>query len=320
MSDPKPSNPSPADIEFIILGSGTSAGIPVIGCDCEVCRSDDGRDTRTRCSACLRFTDTAGDPRVVLIDTSPDLRQQALRLDLQRCDAIIYTHNHVDHTFGLDEVRRFNAVMHSPIDIYADALTMEHLQRVYLHIFRRDQNVNDSFVATLIPHLIEPPGPIDLYGLRFTPLKLLHGRLPVLGYRIEQLDDRGEVASEQPGPLPLAYCTDVSSIPPETWPRLTGLRTLILDMLRYRKHPTHFSVDEAVATSEQIDASRTWFTHMTHDIRHADLDETLPAGMALAYDGLVIGGEAGLIARRGLRPDSLWCFGSLLKRSARPPA
>ncbi|MHC4420768.1 MAG: MBL fold metallo-hydrolase [Planctomycetota bacterium] len=276
------------DVELVMLGSGTSAGIPVIGCDCAVCTSDDPRDRRTRPAACLRFTDSQGQSRVVPIDTSPDLREQALRHKLRRCDAILFTHNHVDHTFGLDEVRRFNAVMGAPIDVHAEASTLAFLGRIYRHIFAKEKNVNESFVATLIPHEIDVDRPLDLHGLRFTPLRLLHGRLPILGYRVEALGSSGQVAEQQPGPLPLAYCTDVSGVPPETWPRLTGLRTLVLDMLRYRRHPTHFSVDEAIETAGRVEADRTFFTHMTHDICHADLDRELPEGMALAYDGLVI--------------------------------
>jgi phosphoribosyl 1,2-cyclic phosphate phosphodiesterase len=278
------------DVELVILGSGTSSGVPVIGCECAVCTSADARDKRTRCAAALRFIDPNGKPRLILIDTSPDLREQALREKLTRCDAIVYTHNHVDHTFGLDEVRRFNALMQTPIDIYASEHTMEHLFRVYKHIFQRDKNINNSFVATLIPHMIEPQRPIDLYGLRFTPLNLLHGRLPVLGYRIEAMDERGDVVPlhQQPSPLPLAYCTDVSSIPPETWSRLINLKTLVLDMLRYRHHPTHFTVDQAVSAAQNIAAAKTYFTHMTHDILHADLDPKLPGEMSLAHDGLVI--------------------------------
>ena len=277
-----------SDLEFIILGSGTSAGVPVIGCDCAVCTSEDPRDRRTRPAACVRFRDAGGCERVILIDTSPDLREQALRHGLRRCDAIVYTHNHVDHTFGLDDVRRFNALMQRPIDLYGEPRTLEHLNRVYRHIFAKERNVNDSFVATLIPHEIDAARPIDLYGVRLTPVRLLHGRLPILGYRLEALDPTGSPAAEQPGPLPLAYCTDVSAIPPESWSGLCGLKTLILDMLRYRKHPTHFSVDEALAAAGNIDARRTWFIHMTHDIRHGDLDEKLPEGMALTYDGLVL--------------------------------
>lgn len=276
------------NIKFTILGSGTSAGVPIIGCDCEVCTSDDPRDSRLRASAYLEFTDATNQPRIILIDTSPDLRQQALRHNICRCDGIIYTHNHVDHTFGLDEVRRFNAIMQQPITVYAETHTFEHLYRVYRHVFDKEKNVNDSFVATLIAEVIEADRAFDLFGLRFTPLRFMHGRLPILGYRIEALDEAGEVAEVQPGPLPLAYCTDVSSIPPDTWSKLTGLSTLILDMLRYRKHPTHMTVDQAIEAATSIEAQQTYFIHMTHDICHRDLDEKLPDAMALSYDGLVI--------------------------------
>jgi phosphoribosyl 1,2-cyclic phosphate phosphodiesterase len=267
----------------------------VIGCDCGVCRSPDPRDSRTRCAACLRFIDPLGAARVILFDASPDLRAQVLRHRLARCDAIVFTHNHVDHTFGLDEVRRFNALMQAPIPVYADRHTMEFLHRVYRHIFEKHQNVNDSFVATLVPHLIDAARPIDLHGVRLRPLDLLHGRLPVLGFRVEALDERGQPLprQRQPAPLPLAYCTDVSAIPPQTWPKLTGLATLVLDMLRYRSHATHFTVDEAIHAAQHIGADATWFVHMTHDIRHADLDPQLPEGMHLAYDGLVIGAGGG---------------------------
>jgi phosphoribosyl 1,2-cyclic phosphate phosphodiesterase len=282
------------DVSFIILGSGTSSGVPVLGCPCDTCTSDDPRDRRLRSSACLRFIDDRGRERVILIDTSPDLREQALRQDLRRCDGIVYTHNHADHVFGLDEVRRFNVLMNAPIDLYADAHTMETLHRIYRYIFQPHRNVNESFIATLIGHVLDPDRPLDLHGLRLTPLRLLHGRLPVLGFRIEALDGAGNVAAEQPDPLPLAYCTDTSSIPSETWSKLTGLRTLVLDMLRYRHHPTHFNADQAIDAAERIAADRTWFVHMTHDIRHAELDPKLPAGMALAYDGLEIrGGVSG---------------------------
>ena len=279
---------SVGEVELLILGSGTSSGVPVIGCECAVCASEDPRDARTRCSACLRLVDRSGQRRLILIDASPDLRMQSLANRLNRCDAILFTHNHVDHTFGLDEVRRFNAVMQTPIDIYADQHTMEHLHRVYRHIFERQKNLNDSFVATLISHIIDPARPVDLFGVRFTPLKLLHGRLPVLGFRVEAVGSDGRILEQQPSPLPLAYCTDVSAIPPETWPRLTNLRTLVLDMLRYRKHPTHMTVDEAISAASNIGAQQTFFTHMTHDIRHAELDGQLPDRMSLAYDGLII--------------------------------
>jgi len=279
---------SVSNLEFIVLGSGTSAGIPVIGCDCDVCSSDDPRDDRTRASVCVRFVDAGGQERLVLIDTSPDLRRQALRHGINRCDGILYTHSHVDHTFGLDEVRLLNIRMGRAIDVYAESETMDSLRRIYRHIFDKANNVNVSFVASLVPRQLDPAQPVDLHGLRFTPLRLLHGKLPILGYRLDVVDSRGKPLEEQPTPLPLAYCTDVSDIPPETWSRLTGLRTLILDMLRYKTHATHYSVDQAIKSAERAAADATWFTHMTHDIRHADLDPKLPQGMALAYDGLTL--------------------------------
>lgn len=276
------------DVRLRVLGSGTSAGIPVIGCDCDTCTSHDPRDHRLRTSAAVTFTDGQGERRVILIDASPDLRQQALVHGIRRCDAILVTHNHVDHVFGLDEVRRFNALMGRPIDVHAEPRTMESLFRVFQHIFRRERNVNDSFVADLVPSPVEPGTPIDVHGLRCTPLRAFHGRLPVVGWRF---DVAGGDRPGDPAPLPMAWMTDVSAIPPESLAGLAGVRTLFLDMLRYRRHPTHMSVDEAVRAAGEIGAERTWFIHMTHDIRHDDLDPRLPEGLALAYDGLEVHAE-----------------------------
>lgn len=281
-----------SEVRMVLLGTGTSAGVPVIGCDCDVCRSDDPRDRRTRSGAAVLFNDADGRERAILIDCPPDHREQSLRVGLRRCDGIFFTHDHVDHTFGLDDVRRYNALMKSPIEIFCDARTREFLERVYRHIFRRHENVNDSFVADLFARTIVAGQSVDRYGLRFTPFEVLHGRLPVLAYRVEALDASGAIATVQPGPLPLAYCTDLSALPPEAWPRLRGLRTLVLDMLRYRAHPTHLTVDEARAIAHTANAERTVFVHMTHDIRHADLASELPAGMELGFDGLVLGSPA----------------------------
>lgn len=273
-------------MRFEFLGTGTSAGVPLIGCECAVCTSEDSRDRRLRTAAAIRFTDPTGKPRTILLDAGPDLREQSLRAKLTRCDAILFTHNHVDHTFGLDEVRRFNAVMRAPIDLYADGHTLEHLQRVYKHIFDRQNNVNDSFVATLITHQVEPERAFELFGLRVTPIKLLHGKLPILGYRFDATD---VLAETRGSPFPLAYCTDVSGIPTETWSKLQGLKTLVLDALRHTHHPTHFTLDQAINAAERIGAERTYFVHMSHDLGHAATDETLPEGMSLGYDGLVLG-------------------------------
>jgi phosphoribosyl 1,2-cyclic phosphate phosphodiesterase len=296
-------------MRFHFLGTGTSAGIPIIACDCPVCTSADRRDKRLRAAAAVSFTDAGGQERVVLLDAGPDLRAQALAASFRRCDAVLFTHNHVDHTFGLDEVRRFNAVMKQPIDIYAEPNTLDHLRRVYKHIFEAHRNVNDSFVATLIPHTIDanPDGQeraaITLHGLRFTPIRLLHGRLPVLGFRIEpeveRLSgpsvagpggvDRGSESRATTDPWwPLAYCTDVSGIPPESWRLFKGVNTLVLDALRKRRHPTHFTLDQAISAAERIGARQTYFIHMAHELGHAATEAELPEGMHLAYDGLVL--------------------------------
>lgn len=273
-------------MRFTFLGTGTSSGVPAIGCTCPVCTSNDPKDNRLRTSAALQWTDAKGQDRLVLLDASPDLREQALRANLTRCDAIFFTHNHVDHVFGLDETRRFNVLQKSPIDIYAEPHTLESLVRVYQHIFAKQHNVNDSFVATLISHridegVVKTGTPIELHGARFTPIRLLHGRLPILGYRIDFPGRESEV-------FPLAYCTDVSAVPPDSWERLTGLKTLVIDALRHRHHPTHFTLEQAVNAADRVGASRTYFVHMTHDLGHAETQATLPEGMFLAWDGLVV--------------------------------
>lgn len=268
-------------MRFLFLGTGTSAGIPVIACDCAACASDDPRDQRTRTGAAIQWIDPDGHERIALIDATPDLRLQALRHDLRRCDGIFITHNHVDHIFGLDEVRRFNAVMQAPIDIFADAHTMESLRRVYKHVFDAAVNVNKSFVATLIPQEITPGSPIDLHGMRFTPFTVMHGKLPILGYRIDPTSPKTQAPW-----LPLAYCTDTSAIPTETWPALRGVNTLVLDALRHRHHPTHFTIGQAVSVAQEVGAAQTYFIHMGHEVVHAEVDAELPQGVRLAHDGL----------------------------------
>lgn len=275
-------------MSFEFLGTGVSSGVPVIGCTCLTCTSEDPRDRRLRCSAALRFEDDRGDERTLLFDAGPDLRQQALRAELDRLDALLFTHNHVDHTWGLDEIRRFNQLMHGPVDIYASDQTMAFLRRVYAHVFEAHKNVQPSFVASVIPHRIEACVPLELFGLRITPIPLLHGKLPVLGFRVDAAS--GTVASRKGAGdlLPLAYCTDVSAVPPDAWPLLRGLKTLVLGALRHRKHPTHFSIDEAVSAAQRIEAERTWFIHMNHEVRHEPTERQLPGTIRLAWDGLVL--------------------------------
>lgn len=289
-------------MRFTFLGTGTSAGVPAIGCACAVCTSSDPRDNRMRSGAAVRFTDREGRPRTVLIDTTPDLRQQALRFGIDRCDAILFTHNHVDHTFGLDEVRRYNVMQKTPIDIYAEEHTLSFLKGVFRYIFDRDANVNDSFVANLIPWTIRPEEPIDLWGLRVTPIRLLHGRLPIVGFRfdcdglkaagVKTADAIGGAAQDGVvSPFPLAYCTDVSAIPPESWRPLRGLSTLVIDALRHRAHPTHFTVSQALDVVERVRPVRTYFTHISHDLGHAETEKALPPGVHLGFDGLTLSDE-----------------------------
>lgn len=263
--------------QFTLLGTGTSAGVPVIACECATCTSDDPRDRRTRTGAMLRFADADGQERVVLVDAPPDHREHSLRERLKRVDAVLFTHSHVDHVFGLDDVRLYNLGMKAPIELLAERSVLADLERIYQHIFEPHRNVNRSFVASVVTRTIEPGVAFDLFGLRVTPLRLMHGALPILGFRFDL-----------PG-LSLAYCTDTNAIPDETWPHLAGLDTLVLDMLRERPHPTHFSLGESLAVAARAGARRTLFTHMTHDVRHAELSARLPPGVELGYDGLRLG-------------------------------
>ena len=284
--------PAVTDVRFTLLGTGTSSGVPVIACDCATCTSDDPRDRRTRVGAMLEFTDPDGNPRTVLVDCPPDHREHALRHRIRRVDAILFTHAHVDHVFGLDDARLYNVSMRAPVHLYAERSVLDDLARIYEHIFRPHRNVNRSFVADVVTTAVEPGQPIALFGIEATPVRLLHGALPILGWRFDApgaLDAgsrAGHGAPTRAPVLPLAYCTDVNAIPPESWPRLAGLRTLVLDMLRERKHPTHFSLDESIDAAARIGASRTVFTHMTHDVRHAELAARLPAGVELGYDAM----------------------------------
>ena len=262
----------PKPLTITLLGTGTSAGIPMIGCKCEVCRSHDPRDRRDRTAAMIEFPDTEGQTRRLLIDTAPELRHQMIRHDVDRIDGVLYTHNHADHIFGLDDLRRFNALQNQPIDLFAEPRVVEYFRHTFQYIFQPQNNINDSFIPTLNLNPISPDAPLTLFNQNIHPLRLLHGKLPVLGFRIANL----------------AYCTDVSAIPPETWPQLQDLDLLILDGLRYKHHPTHLTVDQALDIIDQLQPRRAYLTHISHEIRHADLEPRLPEHVHLAYDGLVL--------------------------------
>jgi len=259
-----------------VLGSGTSHGVPAIGCDCAVCTSTDPRDRRTRPSILIETAPAANggasytrDVRAILVDTSTDLRAQALALNVRRVDSILFTHTHADHVFGLDDVRRFNQMQKAPIPCYADPHTADNLRRIFSYIFQQPAQRGGGLPQISLFHIA---GPFSLGDLEIVPVRVLHGRLPVLGFRIGTF----------------AYLTDCNHIPDESWPLLAGVRTLILDALRHRPHSTHFSVSEAVEVVARIGADRAYFTHICHDLPHAETCAQLPAGVELAYDGLVI--------------------------------
>lgn len=250
-------------MKVTFLGTGTSTGVPTLGCRCEVCRSADPHDNRTRPSLLLQF-----DGRAVVIDTSPDFRQQALRHDLDHLDAVLFTHGHADHIFGLDDVRVFCLRHQVPIPIYADERTMGTIRRVYKYIF--DQDYPYGGLAKLDPHIID--GPFDLWGESLVPLRVFHGNLPVLGFRF----GRG------------AYVTDFSTIPESTVPLLEDLDVLILDALRHEPHPSHSTVGQSLKWVERLKPRRALFTHIAHELRHETTNAALPPVARLAYDGLTL--------------------------------
>jgi phosphoribosyl 1,2-cyclic phosphate phosphodiesterase len=195
-----------------------------------------------------------------------------LRHKVWSVDSVVYTHNHADHVFGIDDLRRFNAVTGRTIDIHAEPRMIQWLGETFRYIFDSKHNINQSFVPQLATMPIELGRPFDVAGRPWTPFRLLHGRLPIVGFRVGGL----------------AYCTDCSAIPPETWRHLEGLDTLVIDALRYTHHPTHFTVDQALEVVEQVQPRMTYFTHIAHEIGHADLESRLPDHVRLAYDGLEI--------------------------------
>jgi phosphoribosyl 1,2-cyclic phosphate phosphodiesterase len=251
--------------DVTILGSGTSFGVPAIGCDCDTCRSDDPRDKRSRPSIYLRFDDGF----CLLVDAGPDLRAQALQHRIRRVDAIFFTHGHADHVVGLDDVRRFNAIQKQRIACYGDRQTIGELRRMFAYAFDPDSPKGGGLPLL---DLFAIAGAFCAGRHEVTPVPVMHGGRPVLGLRVGGF----------------AYLTDCNHIPDASWPLLEGVDTIVLDALRDEPHPTHFTVAEAVEIARRIGAARTYFTHMTHDLRHEPTNARLPAGMQLSYDGLVL--------------------------------
>ena len=252
-------------MKVTFLGTGTSTGVPSIGCECETCKSDDPRDKRLRVSIVVEH-----DGQVVLTDTSSDFRQQALRHRLNRLDAVLITHCHADHIFGLDDIRPYN-FRHGAVGVYADRMSWRDLRRIFQYIF--EPTHFGGGLPQVVPHVVEP-GAEFCFSPRFRilPLQVLHGRLPVMAYRFNDV----------------AYATDLSEIPPQTMDALQDLDVLVLDCLRFRPHPTHLSLDQALEYISKLKPRRAFLTHIAHDVKHARDSELLPVGVEFAYDGLVV--------------------------------
>ncbi len=251
-------------MEILVLGSGTSSGVPTIGCPCAVCHSPDPRDNRLRPSILIAH---AG--KNIVIDTTPDFRTQILREHVGRLDAILFTHPHADHILGFDDIRPFNGMQRKRIPVHADGGTLNALRRIFPYAF--DSAVRNTFVPETETHDHEGK-PFDLFGLTVQPIPLLHGTQPIYGYRIG----------------PVAYLTDHSQIPAASLAMLEGLDVLFLDALRHRPHPTHTTVQGALQIVESLKPARAYFTHICHDLPHAATQATLPPNVYLAYDGLRI--------------------------------
>ncbi len=250
-------------MRITFLGTGTSTGVPAIGCDCAVCRSDDPRDRRWRPSIFIELANGTS----VLVDAATDLRAQALRFGVRRIDAILFTHSHADHVLGLDEVRRYNHLQRATIPCYGDARTIVDVRRMFAYVFEPADQPGGG-----LPQLatFTLAGSFSLGHATFVPVPVWHGKRSILGFRVGAF----------------AYLTDCNAIPDASWPLLEGVDVLVIDALRRRPHSTHFSLDQAVDAASRIGPSRTYFTHMCHDLPHAATCESLPAHMQLAYDGL----------------------------------
>ena len=252
-------------MKFTLLGTGTSTGVPSIGCECETCTSDDPHDKRLRVSVLVEH-----DGQTVLVDTSSDFRQQALRQRIKRLDAVLITHCHADHIFGLDDIRPLN-FRNGALGVYANEHAWKDIRRIFQYIF--EPTHFGGGLPQVVAHTVEH-GAQFCFGpdLNVTPVEVIHGRLPVMAYRFNNF----------------AYATDLSEIPPRSLELLRGLDVLVLDCLRVRPHPTHLWLERALSYVEELKPRRAYFTHITHDILHARDSALLPAGVEWAYDGLVI--------------------------------
>lgn len=251
-------------LRITLLGTGTSHGVPVIACDCPVCRSEDHRDKRHRCAAYLEY-----EGRGVLIDTPPELRVQALSYGVERVDAVLLTHAHADHIAGFDDLRRYNELTGKSLPVYGNEKTIMDIRRRWDYIFNPATQLGGGLPDITLCAIEEP---FALFGRIVVPIPAWHGRLPVLGWRIGNF----------------AYLTDCSDLPESSRQLLRGLKVFVLGAIRRRPHETHFNLDQALALVAELRPVQTYLTHITHDLGHAATNRELPAGVEMGYDGLRI--------------------------------
>lgn len=251
-------------MQLTILGAGSSAGTPVVGCSCATCSSIDPKNKRTRCSSMI----TLDNGKVLLIDTGPDLRQQALRESVTHVDAVLYTHTHADHLHGIDDLRAFCQIQKTQIPLYGSSQAMAHIQDKFGYTLREPSNFWD--LPVLKTHPISAP--ISLFNQVITPIPVKHGNTDIFGYRV------GDIA----------YLTDVSAIPETSLALLAGVKVLLLDCLRNSPHFTHINLEQSLAYASQINAEATYLIHMTHELEYHALSAQIPANVHVGYDGLKI--------------------------------
>lgn len=251
-------------MQLTMLGVGSSAGTPVLGCKCDTCTSTDKRNVRTRCSSLI----TLDNGRTILIDTGPDLRQQALREEFTQIDAVLYTHTHADHLHGIDDLRAFCQIQRSQIPLYGNSDAINHITQKFGYALREPSNFWDLPVLKAVPI----NGPFELFGQTIIPIPLKHGRSDIFGYRV------GDIA----------YMTDVSEIPESSFNLLQGLKVVLLDCLREAAHPTHVNFEQSLAYAQTIAAESTYLIHMTHELEYNALSARLPENVYVGYDGLKV--------------------------------
>lgn len=252
-------------MKITFLGTGTSQGVPLIGCQCAICRSSDPRDKRLRTSVLIE-----SDTTTVVIDSGPDFRYQLLRADVRKLDALVFTHSHKDHMAGMDDIRAFNYLQGKPVDVYATEFTQSVLRKEFEYVF---QNSDYPGIPQLNLHTIQNGTGFSIGDIHFTPIQVMHYKMPVLGFRIKDL----------------TYITDANFIAEEEKQKIRGSQHLILNALRRETHISHFTLQQAIDLSQELAPQHTWFTHISHQLgRHAEVETELPVGIKLAYDTLSI--------------------------------